>query len=203
MFWAYLKALLRHWRAFALTGAVPAAVGIAASVVDKDVPPVWWLASFGLALVVAHYRVFEETETQRQVLAADLATTRDRQDRRREIRDELAILMGQGDLLLIEFREQLGYFFDPVGMPPRQGNTFLEPTRNQEYREWLSDVREFFEFNPELGMGAAAIFDAVDGLPVVTELPTWDQLRQMAEAIPVRNMRLRELMRAFMVEESR
>jgi hypothetical protein len=51
---AYLKALLRHWRAFALTGAVPATVGIGANVADKEVPTGLWFALFGVALVIAH-----------------------------------------------------------------------------------------------------------------------------------------------------
>jgi hypothetical protein len=147
--------------------------------------------------------VFEEIESRRQTLAVELAAATDRQDRRWEIRDHLASLMREGDLLLEEFREQLGYFFDPMGMPPRQGDTFLEPSRSHSYGEWLENVRDVLEFTPELGMGAVAIFDAVDGLPVVPEVPTWNQLRQMADAIPERNRRLNTLMERFMVEGPR
>lgn len=59
-FWDYLKALGRHWKAFALTGAVPAVIGITASALDLKVPLSVWVGCFLLGLIVAQYRTYQD-----------------------------------------------------------------------------------------------------------------------------------------------
>jgi hypothetical protein len=148
----------------------------------------WNLFLMG-ALVGVFYGLAAEVRERGQRIRATEASM----ERNRAIRDQLAALRKQGDLVLGPMRSYYNRFFSG------EASDSLVLSWSDEYLAWKQRVRTYLLTTPELGEAARHEFESLEDMPEprMGHIHNHQRVEATMEAIRVHQRRLKEFMEDF------